>query len=55
MSKEDLRVKQIYTGSPSVSLRCFVESGELERCLRYFDLKKFIVDACSLLADCFKH
>ena len=40
MSKEDLRMKQIYTGSPSVSLKCFVESGELERCLRYSDLKK---------------
>ena len=35
-------------------LRCFVELGELERCLRYSDLKKFIVDACSFAGRLFQ-
>ena len=38
------------TGSPRVNLSCFRESEKLERCLRYSDLKKFMVDACSILA-----
>ena len=29
----------VYTGSPKVNLSCFREFDELERCLRYSDLK----------------
>ena len=41
---------EIYTGSPRVNLSCFWEFEELERCLRYSDLKKFMVSACLILA-----
>ena len=34
--------EEVYTGSPKVNLSCFREFEELERCLRYSDLKKFI-------------
>ena len=39
--------EKICTGSPRVCVR---ESEELERCLRYSDLKKFMVDACLVLS-----
>ena len=38
--------EEVYTGSPKVNLSCFREFDELERCLRYSDLKKFMVCAC---------
>ena len=34
---------EVYTGSPKVNLSCFREFEELERCLRYSDLKKFML------------
>ena len=37
--------EEVYTGSPKVNLSCFREFDELERCLRYSDLKKFMVCA----------
>ena len=42
--------EEVYTGSPKVNLSCFREFGELERCLRYSDLKKFMICACLILA-----
>ena len=42
--------EEVYTGSPKVNLSCFREFDELERCLRYSDLKKFMVCACLILA-----
>ena len=44
--------EEVYTGSPKVirKLSCFREFDELERCLRYSDLKKFMVCACLILA-----
>ena len=41
---------EIYTGSRKANLSCFREFEELERCLRYSDLKKFILGACLILA-----
>ena len=41
--------EEVYTGSPKVNLSCFREFDELERCLRYSDLKKFMVCACLIL------
>ena len=41
---------EVYTGSPKINLSCFREFEELERCLRYSDLKKFMVCACLILA-----
>ena len=40
--------EEVYTGSPKVNLSCFREFEE--RCLRYSDLKKFMVCACLILA-----
>ena len=34
--------EEVYTGSPKVNLSCFREFDELERYLRYSDLKKVI-------------
>ena len=34
--------EEVYTGSPKVNLSCFREFDELERCLRYSDLKNFM-------------
>ena len=42
--------EEVYTGSPKVNLSCFREFEELERCLRYSGLKKFMVCACLILA-----
>ena len=42
--------EEVYTGSPKSNLSCFREFDELERCLRYSDLKKFMVCACLILA-----
>ena len=42
--------EEVYTGSPKVNLSCFREFDELERCLRYSNLKKFMVCACLILA-----
>ena len=42
--------EEVYTGSPKVNLSCFREFDELERFLRYSDLKKFMVCACLILA-----
>ena len=42
--------KEIYTGSPQINLSCFMELEELGRCLKYSDLKKFMVCACLILA-----
>ena len=42
--------EKVYTGSHKVNLSCFREFDELERCLRYSDLKKFMVCACLILA-----
>ena len=41
---------EVYTGSPKINLSCFREFDELERCLSYSDLKKFMVCACLTLA-----
>ena len=41
---------KFYTGSPKVNLGCFREFEELERCLRYSDLKKFMACACLIIA-----
>ena len=38
--------EEVYTGSPKVNLSCFREFDEMERFLRYSDLKKFMVCAC---------
>ena len=35
--------EEVYTGSPKVNLSCFREFDELERCLRYSDLKTFVM------------
>ena len=42
--------EEVYTGSPKVYLSSLREFDELERCLRYSDLKKFMVCACLILA-----
>ena len=42
--------EEVYTGSPKVNLSCSREFDELERCLRYSYLKKFMVCACLILA-----
>ena len=42
--------KEVYTGSPKVNLSCFREFEELERCMRYSDLERFMVCACLILA-----
>ena len=44
--------EEVYTGSPKVNLSCFREFDELERCLRYSDLKKFMV--CALFNTCWQ-
>ena len=52
-SKKIIKMKhfnlEVYTGSPRVNLSCFTELEELERCLIYSDLKKFMVCACLIL------
>ena len=40
--------EEVYTGSPNVNLSCFREFDELERCLRYSDLEKFMVCASQI-------
>ena len=42
--------EEVYTGSPKVNLSCYMKFDELERCLTYSDLKKFMVYACLILA-----